>query len=231
MNSKAKTLKSMPSFEYCWSLTKIAHFASSFAAAPIDRARNLAHDVLFVLSTTTASTRLASPAEITKEELTAIAAAAAITCLSTMYPCYGDYWIVGAPPELDYDYTDDDYDVYLFWPSSSQVLVPADTWYPEDFEPVSPLELRSGGSDGLDGLDELDALELGPSQLLNFEPTYAFDADFVFPDNNSTEDNAYGYSRLFRMGLASKVHSHHTCPHFRSTLTQTVDWSALYSCS
>lgn len=49
-----------------------------------------------------------------------------------MYPCYGDYWIVGAPPELDYDYADDDYDVYLFWPSSSQVLVPADTWYPED---------------------------------------------------------------------------------------------------
>lgn len=51
-----------------------------------------------------------------------------------MYPCYGDYWLIGAPSELEYDYVDDDYDVYLFWPSSSQVLVlvNVDSWYPED---------------------------------------------------------------------------------------------------
>ena len=54
-----------------------------------------------------------------------------------MYPCYGDYWLVGVPSELGYNYAhqydvDDDYDVYLFWPSASQALVPADGWYPEE---------------------------------------------------------------------------------------------------
>ena len=51
-----------------------------------------------------------------------------------MYPCYGDYWLTGVSPdyEYEYDYTDDDYDVYLFWPSMSQVLVPTDAYYPEE---------------------------------------------------------------------------------------------------
>ncbi|KAI0782400.1 hypothetical protein BC629DRAFT_1594186 [Irpex lacteus] len=125
-----------------------------------------------------------------------------------MYPCYGDCWLIGAPPELEYDHVDDDYDEYLFWPSS-QVLVPADAWYPEEFDPVSPLNLRSN----LD--DELDELDLGSSQLLNFEPTYSFDSNFVFPANQYAEADTYGYSRLFRTGLVAKA----------------IDWSGLYSSS
>ncbi|KAI0094229.1 hypothetical protein BDY19DRAFT_988096 [Irpex rosettiformis] len=145
------------------------------------------------------------------------------TC-STMYPCYGDYWLVGPSLEYDYDYADDDYDVYLFWPSFSQVLVPVDTRYVEGFEPVSPFELHSD-----EGSDELDELDLGSSQLLNFEPTWSFDSDFVFPDVGLIEEDAYGYSRLFRMGLVSKVNSHHTHSRLHPTLTQAVDWSELYS--
>ena len=50
-----------------------------------------------------------------------------------MYPCYDDYLLVGPSLEYDYDYADDgEYDVYLFWPTSSQVLVPADVQYAED---------------------------------------------------------------------------------------------------
>lgn len=40
----------------------------------------------------------------------------------------------------------------------------------------------------------------------SFSPTFSFDSDFVFPDTRSSdrfEEN--GYSRLFRMGLVSKV--------------------------
>ncbi|KAI0094235.1 hypothetical protein BDY19DRAFT_999493 [Irpex rosettiformis] len=120
-----------------------------------------------------------------------------------MYPCIGDYWLIGVSPEYEfsYDYEDDDYDVYLFWPSSSQVLVPVDTRHVEEFEPVSPLDLHS------DFDDELDELDLGLSQLRNFEPTWSFDSDFVFPDTASLQEDAYGYSRLFRMGLVSKSRS------------------------
>ncbi|KAI0347286.1 hypothetical protein BDW22DRAFT_513056 [Trametopsis cervina] len=119
-----------------------------------------------------------------------------------MYPCHGDYWLVGDSPAQDYgydDFEDYDYDVYLYWPSSSPgVLVPAYSDYSD--EPVSPLNLAS------DTEDELEALEIGPSQLLNFSPTFTVDPDFVFPADESTTQglDANGYSRLFRMGLVSK---------------------------
>ncbi|KAI0699438.1 hypothetical protein BC835DRAFT_571095 [Cytidiella melzeri] len=146
-----------------------------------------------------------------------------------MYPCHNDFWLIGTSPAQDYDY-EADYDVYLFWPSSSpQVLVPANaryadvkvgegsvvvlrrvesflrshaldklTWQSQDT--LSPTELHS------DTDDELDELELGSSQLLNFTPTFSFDSDFVFPENNRSTDglDANGYSKLFRMGLVSK---------------------------
>ncbi|KAI0347299.1 hypothetical protein BDW22DRAFT_1342137 [Trametopsis cervina] len=120
-----------------------------------------------------------------------------------MYPCHGDFWLVGNPPTQNYGYDEleeYDYDVYLYWPSSSHgVLMPADSDYSD--EPISPLEL---GSDTTD--DELEVLEIGPSQLLSLSPTFTVDPDFVFPSDESTTQglDENGYSRLFRMGLVSK---------------------------
>lgn len=52
---------------------------------------------------------------------------------TTMYPCHSDCWLVGTEPAQLYDYEDADYDVYLFWPSSSpQIFVPANARYADE---------------------------------------------------------------------------------------------------
>jgi hypothetical protein len=98
-----------------------------------------------------------------------------------MYPCYGDYWLTGtsSPHDYDYDYEDEEYDVYLFWPSSSpQLMVPSDTGYLDEVRRclahrISPsliprTQLRPLPSlDSLSDTDDgLDVLELGSSEVL-----------------------------------------------------------------
>ncbi|KAI0092841.1 hypothetical protein BDY19DRAFT_510709 [Irpex rosettiformis] len=141
-----------------------------------------------------------------------------------MHPVYGDYWLAGGVStvlEYGYDYShdheqvEDDYDVYLFWPSiEPHALVPANhaegleeelqitqRQPPEELPPYSTTETVTD--------DELDALDLGlesGSDVLNFSPTvtYTFDPNFCFPEPDSTRSlGENGYSRLFRVGLIS----------------------------
>jgi hypothetical protein len=100
------------------------------------------------------------------------------TTRSIMYPCYGDYWLVGITSQ-EYDYEDTEYDVYLFWPSSSpQVLVPSSASYLEEvgclwrtaFSSKPNLHTQLPPLPSLDFQpetnNELDALDFGSSQLL-----------------------------------------------------------------
>ncbi|OBZ76974.1 hypothetical protein A0H81_03672 [Grifola frondosa] len=82
---------------------------------------------------------------------------------------------------------EDDYEVYLFWPSSQQYAL---VHYDSQNYSVAALS---------DDDDSLDVAEVSPP----LSPVYPSVSDFAFPDTPASDDemSQVGYSRLFRSGL------------------------------
>lgn len=161
-----------------------------------------------------------------------------------MYPPHHETRLLCPSITQNNDY-DDDYDVYLFWPSySPHLLVPLHAGHVDvrlflslfvlatlNFILILTLSFHHrcrplilhhtlvmswNLSICLQCLyvlfpllhSALSFIRLARVFLQTFSPTFSFDSDFVFPDSPSLSGDGMGmdgYSRVFRMGLVSKV--------------------------